>query len=78
MENVKPKRCINSYMYYTMCSWDNIKQELGCSDARTIVREIGRRWRLMSKELKKPYDAKARKDNLRYKREMETYRRRQN
>lgn len=60
------KRPTTSYMYFCMDERVNIKNENPTMSAKEITSQLGKRWRILTEEQKKPYIERQNNDKLRY------------
>jgi hypothetical protein len=70
----KPKKAKSSYIFFCSVMRATVKDDMD-DDAKAVdvTRELGRRWRELSDEDKKPYQEMAEADKQRYADEMESY-----
>ena len=68
-----PKRGCSSYIHACKVMRAEIKEEEPDMKGVEVTREMGRRWKLMSDDDKKPYEKAAKKDKKRYEKEMNDY-----
>lgn len=69
-----PKKASTSYNYFMAQNRQSIKACMpeNCTNAELLT-EIGRQWKILNEEQKKPYDALAAKDKVRYQKELEIF-----
>lgn len=69
-----PKRAKSSYIYFCVDQRENVKTTSPDSNAKEIIKELGRMWREdVSEEMKKKYSELSEKDKIRYEEEMTKY-----
>ena len=65
-ERTGPKRPLSAYMYFCQDAREAIKNDHPDMAGREVTTELGRRWKELSDEQKKPYEAKHATDKERY------------
>jgi hypothetical protein len=76
-----PKKGATAYQLFVTQQRDKVKGDLQLQDLAAaadvtfgvVQKELGRLWRLLSKELKQQYEAQSQQDKARYESEMENY-----
>lgn len=68
-----PKGARTGYMYFTMDKRNDVKECNPGMSPVEVSKELGRLWKELSKEDKKPFMKKAVDDKIRYEKEMKTY-----
>ncbi|DBA04144.1 TPA: hypothetical protein N0F65_004252 [Lagenidium giganteum] len=68
-----PKRALSAFMFFSNDIRDTVKREMPELEFLQISSEIGRRWKELSEEDRKPYDELADADKRRYAEEKEDY-----
>ncbi|KAL0211665.1 hypothetical protein RCL1_005291 [Eukaryota sp. TZLM3-RCL] len=66
-----PRRNLSGYQYFCQEMRSELKSEHPDMKASEVMSELGRRWKAASAEERKPFEAKAAEDKLRYNREKE-------
>ena len=70
----EPKQPLSSFLLFRAEKEAEVKKELPSLGPRDIMKELGKRWRLLEKEEKEVYLARAAQLALAYKEEMASYR----
>ncbi|KAE9258329.1 hypothetical protein PF002_g233 [Phytophthora fragariae] len=68
-----PKRALSAFMFYSNDIRETVKKEMPELAFLQISSEIGRRWKQISDEERRPYDELAAADKRRYQEEKEDY-----
>ncbi|TDH67874.1 hypothetical protein CCR75_005332 [Bremia lactucae] len=68
-----PKRALSAFMFFSNDIRDTVKKEMPDLPFLGISSEIGRRWKQISDEDRRPYDELAAADKRRYQEEKEDY-----
>ncbi|KAG7397462.1 hypothetical protein PHYBOEH_000682 [Phytophthora boehmeriae] len=68
-----PKRALSAFMFFSNDIRDTVKREMPELQFLEISSEIGRRWKQISDEDRRPYDELAAADKRRYQEEKEDY-----
>jgi|UniRef100_K3WX01 hypothetical protein len=68
-----PKRALSAFMFFSNDIRDTVKREMPELEFLQISSEIGRRWKEISEEDRRPYDELAAADKKRYLEEKEDY-----
>ncbi|KAL4108905.1 hypothetical protein PRIC1_000614 [Phytophthora ramorum] len=68
-----PKRALSAFMFFSNDIRDTVKREMPELQFLEISSEIGRRWKQITDEDRKPYDELAAADKRRYQEEKEDY-----
>lgn len=68
-----PKKAISAYFFYIKDRRPVLKKEKPNLENKEIIREMGKEWKELSDEKKKPYVQKAEKDKVRYDCEKKEY-----
>jgi hypothetical protein len=63
------KRPRNAFIFYCMAERRTVQCALRTTEPTKVVKELSRRWRSMSGECKRKYEAMANQDKERYRRE---------
>jgi hypothetical protein len=68
-----PKRALSAFMFFSNDIRDTVKREMPELEFLQISSEIGRRWKVITDEDRRPYDELAAADKKRYAEEKEDY-----
>lgn len=68
-----PKRALSAFMFFSNDIRDTVKREMPELEFLQISSEIGRRWKAIDPEQRKPYEELAAADKKRYNEEKEDY-----
>ncbi|TYZ68758.1 hypothetical protein PybrP1_007005 [[Pythium] brassicae (nom. inval.)] len=68
-----PKRALSAFMFFSNDIRDTVKREMPELEFLQISAEIGRRWKVITDEERRPYDELAAADKKRYAEEKEDY-----
>ena len=68
-----PKRVYTNYLLFQKEEREKLKTEGMVLSATEIIKEIAKRWQMLSEDGKHAYDSQVNIDRERYRREMETY-----
>ncbi|GAB9462794.1 hypothetical protein Gpo141_00000277 [Globisporangium polare] len=68
-----PKRALSAFMFFSNDIRDTVKREMPELEFLQISSEIGRRWKVITDEERRPYDELAAADKKRYAEEKEDY-----
>ena len=70
----EPKQPLSSFMLFRAEQEAEVKRELPSLGPKDVMRELGKRWRLLEKEEKEVYLARAGQLSLTYKEDLASYR----
>ena len=73
-KSFRPKKTRSSYFFWCMQRRPELKEENPDLNFRTLYQQIGQEWRNMSVEERAPYQAMVKKDQLRYRWELQQFR----
>ncbi|KAG1667887.1 hypothetical protein FOA52_013647 [Chlamydomonas sp. UWO 241] len=68
-----PKRALGAYMFFCADKREAVKTEFPGLKVTEMASKMGSMWKEMDDAAKKPYQAKAEKDKIRYAKDMESY-----
>jgi len=69
----KPKGKTHSYMFFSIETAPLVRKEFPEMPTTEVAKTVGSRWKELSEEARKKYEAMAEKDKIRYDEEMELY-----